>query len=97
MYDQDYFLYFSFLNLWAENRQEDIQENDNLNYQCAITFLIVIKFDSALQVASKTNPDDQDALRAIDLLYDAALVSSGFTVSITISLLETAFWVVEKG
>ncbi|KAL1329900.1 hypothetical protein AAHE18_12G074400 [Arachis hypogaea] len=34
-----------------------------------------------LDAAFKTNPDDQDALRAIDLLYDAALVSSGFTVS----------------
>ncbi|KAK7299855.1 hypothetical protein RJT34_10683 [Clitoria ternatea] len=32
-----------------------------------------------LDAAYKTNPDDQDALRAIDLLYDAALVSSGFT------------------
>lgn len=33
------------------------------------------------QAACKTNPDDQEALRAIDLLYDAALVSSGFTVN----------------
>ena len=33
------------------------------------------------QAAFKTNPDDQVAFRAIDLLYDAALVSSGFTVS----------------
>ncbi|KAL2972715.1 hypothetical protein AAZX31_14G007800 [Glycine max] len=32
-----------------------------------------------LDDAFKTNPDDEDALRAIDLLYDAALVSSGFT------------------
>lgn len=32
-----------------------------------------------LDAAFKTNPDDEDALRAIDLLYDAALVSSGFT------------------
>ncbi|XP_027329220.1 heat shock protein 90-6, mitochondrial isoform X2 [Abrus precatorius] len=32
-----------------------------------------------LDAAYKTNPEDQDALRAIDLLYDAALVSSGFT------------------
>lgn len=35
-----------------------------------------------LQAACGSNPDDEDALRAIDLLYDAALVSSGFTVSI---------------
>lgn len=34
-----------------------------------------------LQVACRNNSDDQDALKAIDLLYDAALVSSGFTVS----------------
>ncbi|KAK2376309.1 Chaperone protein htpG family protein [Trifolium repens] len=34
----------------------------------------------SLDAACKTNPDDQEALRAIDLLYDAALVSSGFTV-----------------
>ncbi|RDX88038.1 Heat shock protein 90-6, mitochondrial, partial [Mucuna pruriens] len=32
-----------------------------------------------LDAACKTNPDDEDALRAVDLLYDAALVSSGFT------------------
>lgn len=34
-----------------------------------------------LQEACRSNPDDEEALRAIDLLYDAALVSSGFTVS----------------
>ncbi|KAK2648400.1 hypothetical protein Ddye_015889 [Dipteronia dyeriana] len=32
-----------------------------------------------LNAAFISNPDDNDALRAIDLLYDAALVSSGFT------------------
>ncbi|KAJ7960271.1 heat shock protein 90 [Quillaja saponaria] len=32
-----------------------------------------------LNVACKSNPNDDDVLRAIDLLYDAALVSSGFT------------------
>ncbi|XVE78328.1 hypothetical protein DITRI_Ditri13aG0135900 [Diplodiscus trichospermus] len=32
-----------------------------------------------LNAAYKSNPDDEDALRAIDLLYDAALVSSGYT------------------
>ncbi|KAB2613480.1 heat shock protein 90-1-like [Pyrus ussuriensis x Pyrus communis] len=32
-----------------------------------------------LNAASKTNPDDEDAIRAIDLLYNTALVSSGFT------------------
>jgi hypothetical protein len=34
-----------------------------------------------LQVAYGSNPNDDDALRAIDLLYDTALVSSGYTVS----------------
>ncbi|XP_020588422.1 heat shock protein 90-6, mitochondrial-like [Phalaenopsis equestris] len=32
-----------------------------------------------LKVASKSYPDDPDALRAIDLLYETALISSGFT------------------
>ncbi|KAK6919229.1 Histidine kinase/HSP90-like ATPase [Dillenia turbinata] len=32
-----------------------------------------------LNVAQRSNPDDEDALRAIDLLYDTALISSGFT------------------
>lgn len=32
-----------------------------------------------LKVASKSHPDDFDALRTIDLLYDTALISSGFT------------------
>nr|GMD63643.1 heat shock protein 90-6, mitochondrial [Ipomoea batatas] len=34
---------------------------------------------SLLQEASKNSPDDEEALRAIGLLSDAALVSSGFT------------------
>lgn len=37
-----------------------------------------------MQAAFRSSPDDEEALRAIDLLYDAALVSSGFTVSIAI-------------
>ncbi|KAM7270402.1 hypothetical protein ACFE04_029616 [Oxalis oulophora] len=32
-----------------------------------------------LNAASQASPNDDDALRAIDLLYDAALVSSGYT------------------
>jgi heat shock protein beta len=32
-----------------------------------------------INAACKSNPNDEDALRAIDLMYDAALVSSGFT------------------
>ncbi|KAM0944143.1 putative Heat shock protein Hsp90 family [Dioscorea sansibarensis] len=32
-----------------------------------------------LNIAGRTSPDDLEALRAIDLLYDTALISSGFT------------------
>ncbi|XP_010943850.1 heat shock protein 90-6, mitochondrial [Elaeis guineensis] len=32
-----------------------------------------------LSAASRTSPDDPEALRAIDLLFDTALISSGFT------------------
>ncbi|VVA96855.1 unnamed protein product [Arabis nemorensis] len=32
-----------------------------------------------INAAYRSNPDDEEALRAIDLMYDAALVSSGFT------------------
>ncbi|KAL6959055.1 hypothetical protein U1Q18_048208 [Sarracenia purpurea var. burkii] len=32
-----------------------------------------------LTAACKSNPNDEEALRAIDLLYDTALISSGFT------------------
>ncbi|XP_010657447.1 heat shock protein 90-6, mitochondrial isoform X1 [Vitis vinifera] len=32
-----------------------------------------------LNAACKSGPDDEEALRAIDLLYDTALISSGFT------------------
>ncbi|XP_062107216.1 heat shock protein 90-6, mitochondrial [Humulus lupulus] len=33
----------------------------------------------SLNAASRSNPNDEEALRAIDLLYDTALVSSGYT------------------
>ncbi|KAG2272484.1 hypothetical protein Bca52824_067039 [Brassica carinata] len=32
-----------------------------------------------INAAYRSNPNDEDAMRAIDLMYDAALVSSGFT------------------
>ena len=35
-----------------------------------------------MQAACKNAPDSDDAKRAIDLLYDTALISSGFTVRI---------------
>lgn len=34
-----------------------------------------------VQAACKNAPDSTDAKRAVDLLYDTALISSGFTVS----------------
>lgn len=34
-----------------------------------------------MQVACEANPDDPEALRAVDLLFETALISSGFTVS----------------
>lgn len=48
-----------------------------------------------MQAACKSGPDDEEALRAIDLLYDTALISSGFTVSLIIPLLNSnalMFW-----
>ncbi|KAJ4893130.1 HEAT SHOCK PROTEIN 89.1 [Raphanus sativus] len=33
----------------------------------------------SINAAYRSNPNDEDAMRAIDLMYDAALVSSGFT------------------
>jgi HSP90 family molecular chaperone len=35
-----------------------------------------------MQAACKNAPDSDDAKRAVDLLYDTALISSGFTVRI---------------
>lgn len=46
-----------------------------------VSVIALIAFNPQLQAASKNCPDDNDALRVVDLLYDAALVSSGFTVS----------------
>lgn len=34
-----------------------------------------------MQEACRSNAEDDEAMRAIDLLYDTALISSGFTVS----------------
>lgn len=40
-----------------------------------------VKYFGVLQVACRTSSEDPEAQRAIDLLYDTALISSGFTVS----------------
>lgn len=34
-----------------------------------------------LQAACRKSPDSSDAKRAVELLFDTALISSGFTVS----------------
>lgn len=34
-----------------------------------------------MQVACRSHPDDPEAQKAVDLLYNTALISSGFTVS----------------
>lgn len=51
-----------------------------------------------MQNAYKNSPHDEEALRAIDLLYDTALVSSGFTVSYylssTLNFHYNQFWLV---
>lgn len=39
-----------------------------------------------MQAACKNEPDSTEAKRAVDLLYETALVSSGFTVSHKIML-----------
>lgn len=41
---------------------------------------IVLPF-MLLQAACKNEPESTDAKRAVELLYDTALISSGFTVS----------------
>lgn len=38
-----------------------------------------------MQVAYNTSPDNSEAQRAIDLLFDTALISSGFTVCVKFS------------
>lgn len=34
-----------------------------------------------MQVACEANPDDLEAMKAVDILFETALISSGFTVS----------------
>nr|GLL39815.1 ELMO domain-containing protein A isoform X3 [Ipomoea trifida] len=57
----------------GELRQRELGTNVNLY---ALVFGEFVLNDAE---ASKNNPDDEEALRAIDLLNDAALASSGFT------------------
>jgi heat shock protein beta len=39
-------------------------------------------FFLATQAACRINPDDSEALKAIDILFETSMISSGFTVSI---------------
>jgi heat shock protein beta len=41
-----------------------------------------------MQAACKNAPDSSDAKRAVDLLYDTALISSGFTVRMRTDIFE---------
>lgn len=50
---------------------------DDVSLDCS--FLSFWIFE--MQIACKNYPDDPEAQGAIDLLYDTALMSSGFTVS----------------
>jgi heat shock protein 90kDa beta len=38
-------------------------------------------FSLGSQVACRNNPDDPEALKAVDILFETAMISSGFTVS----------------
>lgn len=41
-----------------------------------------MKFNSKMQAACRNNPDDPEALKVLDVLFETAMISSGFTVSI---------------
>jgi len=45
---------------------------------CALIVIVILVI---MQAVCQSGQEDEEALRAIDLLYDAALISSGFTVS----------------
>jgi heat shock protein beta len=34
-----------------------------------------------MQVACRSNPDDPEALKVLDILFETAMISSGFSVS----------------
>lgn len=48
---------------------------------CLISLFDIVTESALLQAACKNAPDSSDAKRAVELLYDTALISSGFTVS----------------
>lgn len=40
-----------------------------------------MNFNSKMQVACRNNPEDPEALKVLDVLFETAMISSGFTVS----------------
>lgn len=56
----------------------ELQNSGGYSNSCISSFYMIWWI---LQAACKSSPNDEEALRAIDLLYDTALISSGFTVS----------------
>ena len=36
--------------------------------------------DHGMQVACRNNPDDPEAVKALDVLFETAMISSGFSV-----------------
>ena len=43
-------------------------------------FLVLMNFFLGMQAACRNNPDDPEALKALDVLFETAMISSGFSV-----------------
>jgi hypothetical protein len=48
-------------------------------------------FSRATQAACRSNPDDSEALKAIDILFETSMISSGFTVSTPFDLFPISY------
>ena len=62
---------------------------------------ILTNFNLQMQVACRNNPDDSEALKVLDVLFETAMISSGFTVStllfsISLTSLNFFFYVPES-
>ena len=68
--------------LWTKRKPTTCIHEHTHTHHMSSYATSIISFNIILQAACKSNPNDEDAQKAIDLLYDAALVSSGYTVSI---------------
>ena len=42
--------------------------------------LVLMNFFLGMQAACRNNPDDPEALKALDVLFETAMISSGFSV-----------------